>query len=214
MTAAHAAPTPGPDVFVSGLPGYANGTPAALAGIWYDSFAVGTNACNRGDVPVNWINNGTDNRHPAITECMFCYSNGHFEQLGVSSVKHGFYAEQESGCEGFLGYACTPASGDALGVGCSDAYSAEMNSGVGSLGPRSQINAANGLFPYPYQPDPDSGGIWTRLSELNSRGTVNGNRYFIEARYLAGDDSGAGNQNNNASWQEVAVAFSGDPPSA
>ena len=37
-----------------------------------------------------------------------------------------------------------------LGPGCSDPYNAPMNSGQMRLGPRSDVNATAGLFPYPY----------------------------------------------------------------
>lgn len=208
--------TVGPDVIVSELVGFTNDKPTPISGVIYDSFAVGTAACNRGNSPINWFNLGTDNRHPAITQSLFRYSNGRFEQIALSSVKHGFFADEEDACSSYLGFGCDATNtGRTLGIGCSDAYSAEMNNAAGSLGPRSEINATTGLFPYPYHADPSSGGIRARLSELNkSGGEESGTRYFVEAMYLAADDAAAGNAKNDTSWQEISVAFLGTPPNA
>jgi hypothetical protein len=81
------------------------------------------------------------------------------------------------------------------------------------MGPKWQVNAATGLFPYPYPSNSQSGPIRTRLNDLNAAG-ITGNRFFVEAQYICGDDAGVGNKNNNATWREVAMTSAGTPPAA
>src|ERR1051326_6481403 len=131
----------GPDVYVSDLTNLANF--GAVGGI--TAFGVGTYACNAGDTPVNWYN--TDNRHPVITQNMYRLMNGRFEQIGQSWAKHGFGSDNGA----FCGPCTTPPGGfSQLGVGCSDAYDASTNGHQSFLGPRSQVNATTGVFPYPF----------------------------------------------------------------
>jgi hypothetical protein len=217
------AQTNGPDVLVGDLPDFSNNTVTTINGVAYDSFAVGTTSCNKGNTVLAWTTGGTDNRHPAISQNIYRLRDGKFEQLGQGWLKHGFTALQGTICVSQFGYNCTQyPSGAALGVGCSDPYSAGLNnvSSGANLGPKWQVNAATGLFPYPYtsatwpagSPAANIGPPRIRLSEMNT--LVATDRYFVEGQYICGDDAAFGNKFNNASWREVAMSATGTPPNA
>jgi hypothetical protein len=198
---APAATTNGPDVCVGDITGPQN---YAAVGA-YDAISLGTYSCNIGNVPVGW--HSSTNQHPVIGGALFRMKtvNGatHFEQIGTSWLKHGFFALSNQLC-------CTGCQGDpsgaTLGVHCSDPYTASRNGTQSGLGPRWQVNAHTGAFPYP--PPTPSGGNNGRLQakvsdiELTSTGT----RYFGEAMYVCPDDAAAGNQNNNASYIELSTS--------
>jgi len=137
----------------------------------------------------------------------------------MSWVKHGWGALTQNFC-------CTcinPQNFEQLGVGCSDPYDSGLNgdqngivSGgatVSGLGPRSEVNAANGVFLYPYSTEGVSGNaIYKRLQIHNADvdPALNaGALYFAEAHYVTPHDAAAGNDNNNASYRKFLVgAFS------
>ncbi len=94
------APTlvPGPDVIVGDLPELeefgAAGTQVGLA--------VGTDSCNNGDQPIDWFQL-PNNDHPVVPQNLYRMSGGadnteRFEQIGQSSVKHTFFALEDSVC--------------------------------------------------------------------------------------------------------------------
>ncbi|HMN40120.1 MAG TPA: GC-type dockerin domain-anchored protein [Phycisphaerales bacterium] len=227
----------GPDVIVGDLPDISNNGASGL----YDSVAVGTTSCNRGNTPLNWFTGGTDNRHPAISQNVYRYMNGRFEQMGEGWLKHGFTALQGSVCNSYFGTAlganppgtpmgCSATGGTTLGIGCSDPYSSGLNNGgANGMGPKWQVNAATGLFPYPYAGSSMSAAPRIRLADLN-QGVQAGARWFIEGQYVAGDDAAAvtnnpftrvpavapyQNKNNNASWREISwTAATGTVPNA
>ncbi len=210
--------TNGPDIIVCSFPDVSNNTPAAVNGIMYDSFCVGTTSANRGNTPVNWWTGNGENRHPAISQNIFRYipSQGRFEQLGQGSLKHGFTALQDNDCASpnYFNFGCSATAGTTLGVGCADPYCCGLNNVTGSGGPKWQVNAATGLFPYPisntYQAQ--SGPPRVRLADLNAAPA--GSRYFMEGQYIVGDDAAAGNKYNNATWQEVTMTPTGTMPNA
>jgi hypothetical protein len=123
----------GPDVIVGDLSGLAqfgssSGTQVGLA--------VGTDSCNAGAVPLNWLAL-PNNDHPVIPQNLYRMSGGagndqRFEQVGQSNVKHAFTALQQNIC----GFGCSATASTTLGAGCSDPYTASLNSGQGgnSLG--------------------------------------------------------------------------------
>lgn len=199
VAAAAAGQSVGPDVIVGEID-----TPdnyGSAGGI--SAFAIGTTSCNIGTQILQW-QAGT-NQHPVISQNMFRLKDGRFEHIGTSWLKHGFYALQLNVCA-----PCTPyPTGAALGVGCSDPYVASLNGAQGSLGPRSEVNAATGYFPFPFLLSPPIAPVTgRRLQALDSDldpAQNPGARYFVEAQYVAADDALAGNKNNNASWREVTV---------
>lgn len=195
---------PGPDVLVGELPD-ANAYGSDESGLIY-AFDIGTAACSIGNVQLRWI--GASNQHPVIAQNVFRLNGGRIEQIGASWAKHGFYASSGNLCG-----ACTPASGPYLGVGCSDPYDAGINGFQFSLGPRSQVNASTGAFPYPAAWPPYSGPLARRvqIAAADLDPALNtGARYFAEGIYICPDDAAAGNGWNNASHR--AIAFSPAAP--
>lgn len=185
------------------------------------AYAFSTEACNVGDDPVSWVIFGLPeqrNQHPVIAQNMFRLKDGRFEQIGQSWLKHAFCGvndslcgtcpvENQTGCE-------------SLAAGCSDPYGASLNAEYPffhlRLGPKSDVNAATGYFPFDSSDNPC--GEWCPLptfSEVDRRlqvgvGDVDpaqnlGAHYFIEGQYISPDESAAGNGGDNMSWREVAI---------
>src|SRR6185295_9308280 len=114
--------------------------------------------------------------------------------------KHGFEALQQNDCANnstnsqgpYFSFGCVSSNngGVTLGVGCADPYCCGLNYSPGSMGPRYEINASTGLFPYNYGTayQSSSGPCRVRVSELQTAPA--GTRYFMEAQYIVGDDAG------------------------
>ena len=189
----------GPDVIVGDLPDVFRW--GRLGDI--TAYSVGTNSCNIGDQPLNWVD--ATNQHPVIAQNMYRLKTGRFEQIGQSWLKHGFVATNESLCN-----TCSMpgGSGDHLYPGCSDPYGAGLNGNQPLLGPRSEVNAATGYFPYP-PTQPGSPTIIDRRLQVHDADIdpdLNaGALYFVEGEYITDDDAAAGNDNNNASYRTVNV---------
>lgn len=218
-TSALAQRSVGPDVIVGELPSLASYGPVNVSGSAIHAFAVGTTSCNKGDRTLEWIAN--NNRHPVIGQNLYRWrivnGAGQFEQIGQSWLKHGFTALQGNTCS--LGCTANP-NGTALGVGCSDPYSAGLNGSQSGLGPRNHVNAFTGHFPYPFTapgagyPTPPAAN-----SEISRRLQVRGTdlsvtpitsttlKYYAEGQYVAPDDAAAGNGTNNASYRRVSLSF-------
>jgi hypothetical protein len=204
-------PSTGPDVIVGDLPNTSNYSP--LGGI--DAYSMATTSCNIGDTNLLW-NAFPANTHPAITQTMYRFrtvnGTGRFEMIGQSWLKHGFTALTGNVC-------CTcnsPGSGSLLGVGCSDPYTASRNASQGGLGPKWQVNAHTGFFPTggPATGTGGSGSVYRRLQfalsdvVASTGGPSAAQRFFGESQYVSQDDAAAGNQNNNASYRELAITGS------
>jgi hypothetical protein len=206
---APAPPTAGPDVIVGDLTdvacfGQLNGIAA---------YAVGTNACNIGDEPVNWVSGV--NQHPVIAQNMFRFSpagGGRFEQIGQSWLKHGFASTNSTFCG-----TCTQPPGEftQLGVGCSDAYGSGLNGERVFLGPRSEVNATTGAYPFPHGSPSDTSAIAGRLqvffADVNPPANA-GAQYFVDGHYVTADDAtttlggGHGNGLNNLTWRKIDMS--------
>ncbi len=195
----------GPDVIVGELPSVWHWTSGgAINGM--RAYSVATTSCNIGDEEFSWVE--TTNKHPVIGQNLYRLSNGRIEQIGMSWLKHGFCALQESDCG-----TCTPAGPgctDALGVGCSDPYGSNLNGQHSRLGPRFEVDATKGVFPFPYSnPGGTSGNnIFKRIQVLETDLTTPGALYFIEGQYIHPEDASAGNGDNNASYRRVTVSGS------
>jgi hypothetical protein len=178
------------------------------------AYSIGTTSCNIGTVALNWFQSGAD-RHPLILTNIYRINHGAIEQIGVSWIKHGFCALQQTLCG-----SCSPTCGgccSTLGVGCSDPYSTGLNGSQSGLGPRFEINPATGQYPWPFTTAGATGNqiykrIQVHVDDLNpalNAGAV----YVSEAQYIARDDALAGNDLNNASYRMTQVgpenAFSG-----
>ena len=88
----------GPDVIVLSLPGmkHYGVAPDPNTGEYISAFAVATTSCNIGDEPLLWIPN--TNQVPMIGQNMFRLRNQRFEQIGMSWLKHGFFALTQNQC--------------------------------------------------------------------------------------------------------------------
>ncbi len=197
--------SPGPDVIVSDLFGYVGygnvGNIAALS--------FGTTSCNVGDTPVSWEEHSS--QHPVIGQNMFRLLDGRFEQIGQAWLKHGFASLNQELC----GCDClNPGTYALLGVGCSDPYDASLNGVQGGLGPKFEVNPHTGAFPWPFTAAGQVGNaIYKRLQVATADldPALNPDAvYFIEGQYVAPDDAGAGNGNNNASHRQVVPFWEGN----
>ncbi|MEO6654638.1 MAG: hypothetical protein ABIO36_01000, partial [Pyrinomonadaceae bacterium] len=214
----NAGTTPGPDVVVGDLSGLAqfgssSGTQVGLA--------VGTDSCNFGTQNLNWFANPA-NDHPVIPQNLYRMSGGamndeRFEQIGQSSVKHAFTALTNNICN--LG--CNGVGGSQLGSGCSDPYSASLNSGP-NLGSRAWINPFTGAYPRNDSATPNNshtghthlGPSHRILTEINDLNTVlnPGATYYAESQYVTPHEytwcqsnPGQCNMYNNVSYRQYSV---------
>jgi hypothetical protein len=205
----------GPDVIVGDMPDMEQfGSAGTQVGL-----AVATTSCNNGTQPLHWYAlPQTD--HPVIPQNLYRMSGGtnnneRFEQIGQSSCKHAFLALENDACNfGCNTSNCT--TGSNLCPGCSDPYSANLNSGP-NLGSRAWINPFTGS--YPSNANDHSGhthnGVSHRIivevDDLNT--TLNaGASYFAEAQYVTPHEytwcqahPGECNMYNNASFRQFMV---------
>jgi len=187
----------GPDVIVGDI--YDNNEYGTLGG--KSSYSFGTESCNIGSVPLAWI--ASTPQHPVIGQEMYRLKDGKFEMIGMSWLKHGFTALNLNLCN-----ICSPTPGTSLGVGCSDPYSAFLNGYQTDLGPRAEVNAYTGAFPYPPTLSPPVNDVLDRrliVDNADVDPALNGSaRYFVEGHYIHPDDNAAsGNGWNNMSWREI-----------
>jgi len=173
-------------------------------------YAVTTVSCNIGTDLAEWFQN--NNQHPVIGTQMYRLHNGRFEQIGMNWLKHGFCAADAPQCTnlGPAGSAYAPnGSCDWLGLYATDTYSTGLNGQQSLCGPRSEVNPATGVFPYPYQLNWGLSGdcVYKRLQIFNSDvdpANYAGGRYFVEVHYVTTDE-GTFNRANNASYREAIV---------
>jgi len=195
----------GPDVIVGDLHQVDSyGSAGTIA-----AFSVGTTSCNLGDTNLNWI--AETNQHPVIGQNMYKLHEGRLTQIGQSWLKHGFFALSGTLCSGSGGCTGDP-SGDHLGPGCSDPYSASLNGSQGNLGPRSQVNPHTGFYPFPFSAPsaPPTIGRRLQVDHRDLDPALNpGALYFVEGHYIAADDAAAQNDTNNASYRPVTVSING-----
>ncbi len=165
------------------------------------AYSIGTTACNKGTSPANWIADTTN--HPVISTSLYKIDNGRMTQLGVSFVKHSWAALQMNAC----GFGCgSGGHWQALGPGCSDPYSAGLNGTQTDLGPRFEINAFTGEYPWPPSFINNTGNaIYKRLQVPADELVTATGQFFSEGIYTARDDALAGNQFNNASYRRMTV---------
>jgi hypothetical protein len=218
---------PGPDVIVGDLSGLAQFDNAVGTKV---GLALATVSCNNGQVDLDWFKL-PDNHHPVIGQNLYRMSGGtdnteRFEQVGQASVKHAFFANSQD----FCGFGCNGVNGTHLGSGCSDPYSASLNSGgtTHGLGSRAWINPFTGSFPRgdsQTPPNDHTGHVHTDVShriivEVNDLNTTlnPGATYFAEAQYVTPHEyawcqtnPGQCNQYNNASYRQFSVTGTNAP---
>ena len=208
---------PGPDVLVGDLSNLSQfgGSSGGQVGL-----AVGTDSCNNGLVPLNWFAL-PNNDHPVIPQNLYRMSGGatndrRMEQIGQSNVKHAFEALQQNLCN----FGCSPSgTGTLLGVGCSDPYTAGLNSGP-NLGSKAWINPFTGAFPSGTNVANSHTGhahlgpshrILTNISDLDTTQNA-GATYYAEAQYVTPHEyawcqahAGECNMYNNVSYRRFNV---------
>jgi len=206
-------PTTGPDVTVIDVYdidsyGGANG---------FHGYAVGTTSCNIGDDELNWCNTGgcggglLSNQHPVIDQNLYRLKSGRFTQIGMSWLKHGFFATNKGNAQTCRqGTACVapPLGYEQLGIGCTDTYWAGLN-GNQPLGRRSEVNATTSSFSYPYT-NVGFSQVYdqrVKVADADVDPAANaGALYWVEGQYVSDNDAAAGNGLNNASYRKATVA--------
>jgi len=196
-----------PDVVVSSIGGEFQkyGTVGTITG-----YAVTTVSCNVGTHEAIWIigapSNPLRNQHPVIGTSAFRLKAGRFEQIGLAWLKHGFCAADAPNC----GSPYVPnGSCDWLGRFATDTYGAGLNGDQTNLGPRSEVNAWTGQFPYPYILEWNQTGdaVYKRLQIQNDdlNPSLNpGALYFCEVVYIVTDEWPE-QRSNNGSWRRFNI---------
>ncbi len=173
------------------------------------AYSVGTTVCNLGDNRASWVLN--TNQHPIVPQHMYRLKDGRFEQIGMSWVTHTYFPLNGTFCS----ENCVPGGTSALGPLCSDVHSSSVNGLQANMAPRSQVNAATGVFPYPWTSPPYPATIGRRLQVHDADlypPSNPGALYFVEGQYLTRDETVAGNHYNNASYRRVQVVwYEGSP---
>jgi hypothetical protein len=174
------------------------------------AYSIRTDTWNVGDEILVWEEFTPD--HPLMAQHLYRYRDGRIEMLGLSWIKHGFCALQLTGCGEC---AVQPGCPNYLQPGCRDPYSANLNGNQTRLGPRSEVNASLGTFPYPYKLAWQQTGdaIYKRIQvhdddlnpELNE-----GARYYIEGQILHPQEGASDQRHNNATYEEVFPEADGD----
>jgi hypothetical protein len=204
----------GPDVIVGAIPDVTKYGGATVNGASIMAYAFGSTSCNIGTQQLDWYS-GTSN-HPIIPQNAYRIKNGRIEQIGLSWMKHGFCALQQTLCG-----ACAPAGSGCpslLGIGCSDPYTSSLNGSQTDLGPRFEANASTGYFPATgsttWPSIPSGQGTIARRVQINAN-DLNpaqnaGAVYVAECQYVHPQDAANNNDNNNASYRLFTVgALSG-----
>jgi len=96
---------------------------------------LSTTGQNVGNVQLPWYDS-PDVHHPVIGQNMYRITeDGRLEQIGLSWLKHAWFAVQGTSC----GSCNSSGSGARLGVGCADTYGASLNADQFWLGPRWEV---------------------------------------------------------------------------
>jgi hypothetical protein len=171
------------------------------------AFSLGISSCNIGSCWVNWLGSTPD--HPVTGQNMFRLENGRFEQIGQSWLFHAFITLSNTLCS----TGCIATDGTHLGVRCSNTDSASFGGYQPRLGPKFEVDASSGTFPFPPTGMNLTGdAIYKRLQVHNADldPSLNpGALYWVEVQFVARDDAAAGNLHNNASYRPIVVVGSG-----
>lgn len=187
------------------------------------ALSMATTSCNLGTVDVPWLA-PMEKDHPLIHMALYRLLDGRFEQIGLSWMKHGFFALSDNDCTPCQ----NPSNGDYLGVGCSDTYDVGNNSTRGYLGPRSEVDAFQRTWEC--LGSHFSGGIADcvrrhgtsghgpldhRLTAADSALARPGATYWYEAYYLVAADeqpeNNWGHRRCTMSWNGSAWVFTTPP---
>jgi hypothetical protein len=230
-----------PDVIVSSVGGSYDSGSGGMGGYGaangWAAYAIGSDSCNIGANGAIWI--ASNNQHPVIGGAVYRSFNGRFEQIGMSWLKHGFCAADNCSSGNSSGgqQGCLNIRGPAVGTtgcvtdhnsagGCdwlgdgraTDTYGQGLNGSQGYLGPRSEVNAYSGVYPYPYVrqgSNPNSclnKRLLVRTTDLdpanypryNASTNPTGAQYFGEVVYIVTDEWPT-ERYNNYSYRRINV---------
>ncbi|MFQ5462494.1 MAG: hypothetical protein ACE5E5_07685 [Phycisphaerae bacterium] len=172
------------------------------------AYSMDTVSCNQGDEWAIWFANSAN--HPLVSQTVYRIKDGRFDQIGMAWLKHTWCAADFFSCPG----ATHNGNGtcDWMTIGVGDVYNAGLNAAQADLGPRSDVNAATGQYPYPYTIHWNQSGnaIFKRLQvrNIDLDPSLNpGAKYLAEGYYLTTDEAPAGfnKQYNNAMFRKVNV---------
>jgi len=186
----------GPDLVCSGIN---DAQSFGTSGDGIHSYSFGTTLCNIGDESVGW--DPETNGHPVISQTLYKLKDHRITQIGIGFVNHTTIPLQSNGC----GLGCSPAPGfEMLGAGCSTDSGASINGTQGLMGPRSEINAQSGFFPYPFTSIGQTGDAnYKRLqvpfSEINDPDAL----YFVETQVISSFETTKESRDNNMSYRQV-----------
>jgi hypothetical protein len=230
-----------PDVVVSSISSlthYGTKTAGDVGG-----WAMTTVSCNIGYHDAIWYDDaGTEpyrNQHPVIAQQLYRVHNRRFEQIGFGWLKHGWCAADAPNCTNLTTQANYTAIGQSLGVNpipslayrtnascnwlglfATDTYGAGLNAAQDDLGPRSEVNAWTGQFPYPYTIAFNATGdcVYKRMQVKRTDLRNGASQEFPGARYLAEciyivTDEWPGQRYNNATHREVTINSANAPAS-
>lgn len=196
----------GPDVIVSNI-GSTLSLYGTLSGV--SAYAMTTVSCNLGEQDAIWIDclSGPQcNQHPVIVQNMYRLKSSRFEHIGLAWLKHGWCAADAPSCGSPYE---SNGSCDWLGTHATDTYGASLNAAQDDLGPRSEVNAWTGVFPYPYILNWNQTGNSTykrlqiKVDDINPA-MNSGALYFGESQYVATDEQPI-NRYNNCTYRRVTV---------
>jgi len=178
------------------------------------ALSMETTSCNMGTVDVPWLGPMAE-AHPLIHMALYRVLGGRLEQIGVSWMKHGFFALSNSVCT----QCQNPSNGEFLGVGCSDTYDLGNNSNRTYLGPRNEVDAYNGTWECTGShfsgglPDcirrhgiTGHGPLDHRLTAADADLDNSGATYYYEARYIVEGDE---NPSNNWGYRSCTMSWNG-----
>ncbi|HCT46660.1 MAG: hypothetical protein CMJ35_04645 [Phycisphaerae bacterium] len=193
----------GPDILVSQI------TIANNYGIVgdYQAYSFADTTCNIGDAPFTYVD--STNQHPVFTSSIYRLQDGRFEQIGLGFVGHTFFPLQSNACN----IGCNPGSPGMLGDGCSNTIGAGLAGSQGGLGPRSEISAYSGDFPYPFTTINQSGNAIYKRVKVNTTDISDlSAMYFVETQYISNEEQTDAARNNNASTRRLAFSPGANSP--
>ena len=180
-----------------------------------NGLSIATTSYNAGTENLDWYPN-PDSEHPFIAYNLFRIKDGVIQQIGVSWIKHGFFATNTSECEQYN--FCSGPGGFELKPDCSDTYGAGLNASRTYLGPRYEVDPWTGDYNFQggfLQQNGSSGSGIDRLMIVHDDDldpALNpGASYIAEGYYVAADDT---TPMSNGSYRNVSVTgfsnFSGN----
>ncbi|MHC5115264.1 MAG: hypothetical protein ACYTGP_12650 [Planctomycetota bacterium] len=188
-----------PDIFVSTLgPDWANWEQGD-----HRAYAVGHTTCNVGGEALSW--SAITNQHPVFGQNMFRLTGDGIEQIGQGWLQHAFCALSQNACGG----SCQATDCGTLGAGCSSPNTAATQGSQFGAGPKYEVNASTGVFPYPPADPPFAGFTARRLRVLRAdveAASNPGALWFIEGQRVHFEDAPEeGAVSDNASYRRILL---------